>query len=168
MQAWADGRLLPAGEPLQPGPENLAVIFQGVIFQIRSQLPVFFTKTKSRTPAGYSAVCISEHSFDRLAAFDMLRWISQRYGFALHPQDQRLPVEGYPPGSQEIEGPADQNGGSQRQQHLYRYADQPVLWPAVAQVIQLGISVRGKQRFAVEFSKVNPDNLDDIVEFQTH
>ena len=31
-----------------------------------------------------SAICLSERSFERLAAFDLLRWISQRYGFGTY------------------------------------------------------------------------------------
>ena len=69
-----------------PDKQNIAVIFQGVIFQLSRQVQVFLQKaekeeTKSWRP---SVVCISESSFERFAAFDMLRWISQKYGFGTY------------------------------------------------------------------------------------
>ena len=66
-----------------PDKKNLSLIFQGVIFQISRQLQVFLQKAEKEQTGSWrpSAVCISEHSFSRLAAFDLLRWLSQRYGF---------------------------------------------------------------------------------------
>ena len=66
-----------------PDKKNMALIFQGVIFQFSRQLQVFLQSAEKETTLSWrpSAVCISEHSFTRMGAFDLLRWISQRYGF---------------------------------------------------------------------------------------
>ena len=59
---------------------NVAVIFQGVIFQFSRQLQVFLQKAEKEQITNWrpSVVCISENSFNRIAAFDMMRWISQK------------------------------------------------------------------------------------------
>ena len=151
-----------------PEKKNLAVIFQGVIFQISRQLQVFLQKTEKEQNASWrpSAVCISEHSFDRLAAFDMLRWISQRYGFGTYIHK----ISGYLSKATHLEA-------KKSKERLIKMAEasdsniyidtliSPSYTSAVAQVIQLpGISGTENNVLLTEFSKVNPDNLDDIVD----
>src|SRR5690606_13714612 len=65
---------------------NLAIIFQGVIFQVSRRLQVFLQKAEKEKVVSWrpSVVCISENSFERFAAFDLLRWISQKYGFGTY------------------------------------------------------------------------------------
>ncbi|MCB0550607.1 MAG: amino acid permease [Phaeodactylibacter sp.] len=151
-----------------PEKKNLAVIFQGVIFQISRQLQVFLQKTEKEQTASWrpSAVCISEHSFDRLAAFDMLRWISQRYGFGTYIHK----ISGYL-------SKATHREAKKAKERLIKMAEasdsniyidtliSPSYTSAVAQVIQLpGISGTENNVLLTEFSKMNPDNLDDIVD----
>lgn len=151
-----------------PDKKNLAVIFQGVIFQISRQLQVFLQKTEKEQAASWrpSAVCISEHSFDRLAAFDMLRWISQRYGFGTYIHK----ISGYL-------SKATHKQAKKAKERLIRMAEasdsniyidtlvSPSYTSAVAQVIQLpGISGTENNMLLTEFSKMAPHNLDDIVD----
>ncbi|MCO6489227.1 MAG: amino acid permease [Phaeodactylibacter sp.] len=151
-----------------PEKKNLAVIFQGVIFQISRQLQVFLQKTEKEQTASWrpSTVCISEHSFDRLAAFDMLRWISQRYGFGTYIHK----ITGYLSKSTHLEARKCKN-------RLIKMAEasdsniyidtlvSPSYTSAVAQVIQLpGISGTENNVLLTEFSKMKPTNLEDIVD----
>ncbi|MCB0560896.1 MAG: amino acid permease [Lewinellaceae bacterium] len=151
-----------------PEKKNLAVIFQGVIFQVSRQLQVFLQKTEKEQTASWrpSAVCISEQSFERLAAMDMLRWISQRYGFGTYIHK----ISGYL-------SKATHQEAKKAKERLIKMAEasdsniyidtliSPSYTSAVAQVIQLpGISGTENNVLLTEFSKSNPDNLEDIVD----
>ncbi len=68
------------------GQEGMVRIFQGVIFQISRRLRVMLQKSggEEEQEDEYwvpSIVCISQHSFERQAPFDMVRFISHKYGF---------------------------------------------------------------------------------------
>ena len=71
---------------------GMAQIFRGVIFQISRTLRVVLQKAaEDEQMEGVesdhwapSLICISKHSFNRLAAFDMVRFISQRFGFGTY------------------------------------------------------------------------------------
>ena len=151
-----------------PDKKNLAVIFQGVIFQISRQLQVFLQKTEKEQTASWrpSVICISEHSFDRLAAFDFLRWVSQKYGFGTYIHK----IDGYLSKSTKEEA----NKAQKRLIHMAEssgsniYIDtliSPSYTSAIAQVIQLpGISGTDNNLLMLEFSKHNPENLKDIVD----
>jgi len=151
-----------------PERKNLAVIFQGVIFQISRQLQVFLQKTEKEQSASWrpSVVCISPHSFDRLSAFDMLRWLSQRYGFGTYIHK----INGYLSRSTHLQA-------REAKERLIKMAEasqsniyidtliSPSYTSAVAQVIQLpGISGTENNLLLVEFSKQQPENLEDIVD----
>ena len=151
-----------------PEKKNLAIIFQGVIFQISRQLQVFLQKVEKEQVASWrpSAVCISENSFDRFGAFDLLRWISQKYGFGTYIHK----ITGYLSKSTHKEA----KGAKER---LIRMAESsgsnvyvdtlisPSYTSAIAQVIQLpGISGTDNNLLLLEYSKQNPENLQNIVD----
>jgi amino acid transporter len=151
-----------------PEKKNIAVIFQGVIFQLSRQLQVFLQKADKEQTASWrpSAICISEYSFDRLAAFDLLRWIAQRYGFGTYIHK----ISGYLSKTTHLEA-------QKAQDRLIRMAEasrsnvyidtliSPSYTSAIAQVIQLpGISGTENNLLLLEFSKHKPENLPDIVD----
>lgn len=151
-----------------PDKKNLALIFQGVIFQLSRQLQVFLQKAEKEQTRSWrpSAVCISEASFERLAAFDLLRWLSQRYGFGTYIHK----INGYLSKNTHLEAKA-------AQERLIKLAEasdsntyidtlvSPSYTSAIAQVIQLpGMSGTENNLLMLEFSKHNPTNLDDIVD----
>ena len=151
-----------------PEKKNLAIIFQGAIFQLSRQLQVFLQKADKEKVASWrpSVVCISESSFDRLAAFDLLRWISQKYGFGTYIHK----IEGYLSKSTNAEA-------RQAKSRLIKMAEtsrsnvyidtliSPSYTSAIAQVIQLpGISGTDNNLLMFEYSKHNPENLSDIVD----
>jgi hypothetical protein len=62
----------------------MANIFQGVIQQFSRQIQVFLQKSeKESTTQNWrpSVLCLSKDSFERFSAFEMMKWISYRYGF---------------------------------------------------------------------------------------
>lgn len=151
-----------------PDKQNLAVIFQGVIFQLSRQLQVFLQKAEKEESSSWrpSVVCISQHSFDRLAAFDLLRWVSQKYGFGTYIHK----IGGYL--SKATKKEADK--ALKRLILMAESSDSniyidtlisPSYTSAIAQVIQLpGISGTDNNLLLLEFSKPEPDNLADIVD----
>ncbi|MEL7123176.1 MAG: amino acid permease [Bacteroidota bacterium] len=151
-----------------PDKKNMAAIFQGVIFQFSRQLQVFLQKAEKEQTGSWrpSAVCISENSFDRLGVFDLLRWISQRYGFGTYIHK----INGYLSKNthQQAKICKDRLIKMAESSHSNIYIDtliSPSYTSAIAQVIQLpGISGTENNLLLLEFSKHNPANLNDIVD----
>ncbi|MCB0612016.1 MAG: amino acid permease [Lewinellaceae bacterium] len=148
--------------------KSIAVIFQGVIFQFSRQLQVFLQKAEKEQVASWrpSAVALSEDSFQRLGAFDLLRWISQKYGFGTYIHQ----IDGYL--SRKTNEEAQHS-----KQRLIRMAEasdsniyvdtlvSPSFTSSVAQVIQLpGVAGTENNLLIFEFSKNNPDRLADIID----
>ncbi|MDX1667162.1 MAG: amino acid permease, partial [Saprospiraceae bacterium] len=151
-----------------PEKKNLAVIFQGVIFQLSRQFQVFMQKVEKEKTASWrpSVICISEDSFDRLAAFDLLRWVSQRYGFGtyIHKIDGYLSKSTHRQASEAKERLIKMAEASKSNVYIDTLIS-PSYTSAIAQVIQLpGISGSENNFLFLEFSKHNPDNLADIVD----
>ena len=151
-----------------PDKGNLAVIFQGAIFQLSRQLQVFLQKAEKEKTASWrpSVVCISENSFDRFAAFDLLRWISQKYGFGTYIHK----ITGYL-------SKATNKEAKTAKSRLIKMAEtsnskvyidtliSPSYTSAIAQVIQLpGISGTENNLLLFEYSKHKPDNIGNIVD----
>jgi len=151
-----------------PEKKNLAAIFQGVMFQFSHQLQVFLQKAEKEQIVSWrpSTVCISEHSFNRLSAFHLLRWISQRYGFGTYIHK----INGYLSRSTHKESKVAKD-------RLIRMAEDsksnvyidtlisPSYTSAIAQVIQLpGISGSENNLLLLDYSKQDPNNLEDIID----
>lgn len=67
--------------------KGMANIFQGVIHQFNRNLQVFLQKSEKEISDDYwrpGVICLNKDSFERLAAFDMIKWISNRYGFGTY------------------------------------------------------------------------------------
>ena len=69
-----------------PNKQGMVKIFQGVIYQLSRQLQVFLQKADKEDVNTWrpSLICISDDSFKRTAAFELMRWISHRYGFGTY------------------------------------------------------------------------------------
>lgn len=146
--------------------KGLAGIFQGVVFQFSRQLQVFLQKAdKSETNWRPSVVCVSSSSFERFHSFDLLRWISYRYGFGTYIHR----IDGYFSRSTFAEAKQCQNRLIAMAEDSNLYIDtiiSPSYTSAIAQVIQLpGISGKDNNMILFEFSKHNPENgLDAIID----
>ncbi|MEM9820185.1 MAG: amino acid permease [Bacteroidota bacterium] len=151
-----------------PDKGNLAVIFQGAIFQLSRQLQVFLQKAEKEKTASWrpSVVCISENSFDRFAAFDLLRWISQKYGFGTYIHK----ITGYLSKATNRQAKIAKNRLIKMAEasNSKVYIDtliSPSYTSAIAQVIQLpGISGTENNLLLFEYSKHKPHNLENIVD----
>lgn len=67
--------------------KGMANIFQGVIHQFSRKLQVFLQKAeKDKTEEDWrpAVLCLSKDSFDRYSALEMMKWISDRYGFGTY------------------------------------------------------------------------------------
>lgn len=146
---------------------GLSNIVQGAIFQISRKLQVFLQKSRKQEVHGWrpSVVCISRASFERHAAFDLLRWIAHRYGFGtfIHYIEGHLSrVTGDAAGValDRLVQLADYSGSNV-------YVDtivSPSYRTAICQLIQLpGVSGQENNTVLFEFSKADPAELDDIV-----
>jgi amino acid transporter len=147
---------------------NVALIFQGVIFQISRKLQVFLQKAEKEQTSSWrpAVVCVSEDSFNRLSAFNLLRWISHKYGFGTYIHK----ITGYLSKS-------TNNEAKQCKERLIKMAEKsnsnvyvdtlisPSYTSAIAQIIQLpGMSGTDNNLLMFEYAKRHPDNLDDIVD----
>jgi amino acid transporter len=146
---------------------NVAVIFQGVIFQISRQLQVFLQKADKEQTSNWrpSAVCITDN-FDRIAAFDLLRWISQKYGFGtyIHTINDYLSKENNKV-ALEIKERLIKRAETTKSNIFVDTLITPSYTSAIAQVIQLpGISGKENNLLMLEFSKNKGDNLEKIIE----
>ncbi len=147
---------------------GLSNIIQGAIFQLSRQLKVFLQKSQKQEEDSWrpSVVCISSATFQRLAAFDVLRWISHRYGFGAYVHY----IKGYL-------SRATQEDSQLCLQRLVKmagvsesnvYVDtmvSPSYTSAISQVVQLpGISGKENNMVLFEFSRSDPQELADIVD----
>jgi len=148
--------------------KSMAVIFQGVIFQFSRQLQVFLQKADKEKAKSWrpSAIAFSGHTFERLGAFDLLRWISQKYGFGTYIHQ----ITGYlsRETSQEAKVCKERLIQMTELSDSKIYVDtmvSPSYTSSIAQVIQLpGIAGTENNLLLFEFSKSNSTSLTDIVD----
>ncbi len=151
-----------------PEKNNLALIFQGAIFQLSRQLQVFLQKSEKEQTVSWrpSVICISENSFERFAAFDLLRWISQKYGFGTYLHK----ITGYL-------SRATNQEAREAKARLIKMAEtsnskiyidtlvSPSYTSAIAQAIQLpGISGTDNNLLLFEYSKYKPSYLENMID----
>ena len=147
---------------------NVALIFQGVIFQVSRKLQVFLQKAEKEQTSSWrpAVVCVSEDSFNRISAFNLLRWISHKYGFGTY--------------IHKITGYLSKNTNKEAKrckERLIKMAEKsnsnvyvdtlisPSYTSAIAQIIQLpGMSGTDNNLLMFEYAKTHPDNLDDIID----
>ena len=149
--------------------EGLAGIFQGVIFQLSRVLQVFLQKAE-KSPDNEkwrpSVVCISKDSFKRVAAFELLGWISHRYGFGtfIHLIDGYLSKETHQESKESLGRLIKMAEASKNNVYLDTLIS-PSYTSAIAQVIQLpGISGKENNTILFEYAKDQPGMLKAIVE----
>jgi len=150
------------------GNGGIANIFQGVIFQMNRSLRVYLQKAEKQEEEVTwrpSVICVSRNSFDRFTAFDLLRWMSFKYGFGTYIHQ----IDGYYSKSTYQES----KELSERLLNLTEkdsnvYIDtiiSPSYTSAIAQSIQLpGISGKDNNMILFEFLKRDPKNLVDILD----
>lgn len=148
--------------------EGMALIFQGAIFQLSRQLQVFLQKQNTEKPDEYwrpSVVCVSRHSFKRLGAFDLMRWISFRYGFGtyVHYIEDYLTESSQQEAHQAKKRLLSMTSTTRSRVYIDTLIS-PSYTSALAQIIQLpGVSGQENNTLMFEFSKKEPDYLKDVL-----
>ncbi|HDR67535.1 MAG TPA: amino acid permease [Bacteroidaceae bacterium] len=151
------------------GRKGLSSIFTNALFQLNRSLQVYLQQTwKSRGDREWrpSAICISRDSFKRDRAFQLLNWISYKYGFGTYIHL----IEGYyskATNSQsaiELEKLIKHYKGQASQVYVDTLIS-PSYTSAIAQSIQLpGISGMENNMVVLEYDRHEPSNLNAIVE----
>jgi len=148
---------------------GLQAILANALFQVNRNIQVFLQKAASRKPEKEwrpSAICITRDSFERTAAFDLLNWISYKYGFGTY---LHL-IEGYYSKSTHQESGIILKDLLRKfdkvENHVYvDTLISPSYTSAIAQAIQIpGIAGMENNMVIFEFDKEAPDNLEDIVD----
>ncbi len=147
--------------------QGLSSILQGAIFQISRRLHIFLQKVGHSEQENWrpSMICVSTDTFNRLAAFQFLRWISHHYGFGTYIHH----VEGYLSKEKHLQAEQDlqrilRSVSKLKSKVFFDTLVSPSLTSAIAQIIQLP-SVTGKENNTVllEFSKNNPEALTPLI-----
>ncbi len=149
--------------------QGLQSIFKGAIFQLNRKLQVYLQRSKKiRRGETWrpSAICVSRDSFLREEAFDLLSWISHKYGFGTYIHL----IEGYYSNATQLEAEKilKKLVAKSDRKNSSVYIDtliSPSYTSAIAQTVQLpGISGMENNMIIFEFDKANPENLDQIID----
>ena len=149
--------------------KGLANIFFNALYQLSRNLQVYMQKRQTRYRSSEwrpSALCISTESFKRDTAFQVLNWISYKYGFGTYIHK----IHGYY--SSETNKKARENLETLRERFDSAtnqvYIDtliSPSYTSAIAQSIQIpGISGMENNLVLLEFFKDEPEGLDQIID----
>lgn len=148
---------------------GLANLFLGAIFQLSRNLQIILQKTKKGESDDHwrpSVICISKKSLERLDAFNLLRWIAQRYGFGtyIHLIKGFLNKDSY----QESRQIVDKLIAMAEMSESNVYIDtiiSPSNTTAVAQILQLpGISGKENNTILFEYDEGEDEYLDVIID----
>lgn len=149
--------------------QGLEAIFANALFQVNRNLQVYLQKKKGWKLSNEwrpSVICISEDSFERKTAFNLLSWISHRYGFGTY---LHL-IKGYY--SKETAEKAEYElrrliriYGKRRSHTYIDTIISPSYTSAIAQSIQVpGISGMENNMVLFEFDKEEPKGLPVILD----
>ncbi|MBI9071072.1 MAG: hypothetical protein JEY94_05715 [Melioribacteraceae bacterium] len=146
---------------------GLESIFQNAIFQLIRNVHVYIQQSrKSRGTWRPSAVCISEDSFEREKAFELLNWISYKHGFGTYIHF----TKGYYSTTTNLESRKILNDLIKRTQtHKGNMYIDTIISPsytsAIAQVLQLPSSSGMENNMIIfEYEKHSEDKLTPIIE----
>ncbi len=145
---------------------GLNKLFRGVIFQLSRQLQILLQRADSESDKSWRpfGVCISHDTFKRRSAFDIMRWISYKYGFGtyIHFIKGLLNEKTTEESKKVLDRLIQLSAGSKNRVYLDTIIS-PSYTSAIAQVVQLsGISGKGNNLILFEFSRTDPGNLKEI------
>ncbi len=148
--------------------KGLVKLFRGVVFQLSRQLQVFAQRAnKADREMSWRpfAVCISADTFKRQSAFDILRWISYKYGFGtyIHFIKGFLNETTNRESKQILEKLLNLAEGSKNRVYLDTIIS-PSYTSAIAQIIQL-TNISGKENNMVvfEFSRTETNSINEVL-----
>lgn len=144
-------------------------LFKGVLFQAGRQLQVFAQRADEEDEQSSwrpFLVCISENTFKRKSAFDIVNWVSAKYGFGTYIHY----IKGYlnrenGDKSKEILQKLIEDTKSIRSKVYIDTMISPSYTSAIAQVIQLkSISGRSNNTILFEYTEQEPEALHTVIE----
>jgi hypothetical protein len=148
--------------------KGLVKLFRGVVFQLSRQLQILAQRADREDLNVHwrpFTICVSQDTFMRRSAFDMLRWISLKYGFGTYIHY----IKGFLTEKTNLESRDVLNklinlaAGSKNRVYLDTIIS-PSYTSAIAQVIQLsGISGKGNNMILFEFSQGKPEMLQEAL-----
>jgi hypothetical protein len=148
--------------------KGLAKLFRGVVFQLSRQLQIFAQRAnKADREVSWRpfAICISADTFKRQSAFDILRWISYKYGFGtyIHFIKGFLNETTNLESKQVLDRLLNLATGSKNRVYLDTIIS-PSYTSAIAQVIQLtNISGKINNMVVFEFSRTETDSINEVL-----
>ncbi len=149
--------------------QGLAGIFINSLFQLNRNLQVFLQKKGQKQKEQEwrpSAICISSDSLERPRAFEMLNWISYKYGFGTYIHR----ISGYYSRSTNQQALKELEEIRKKHEDLHHqvYIDSlisPSYTSAIAQAIQVpGVSGMENNLVLFEFDKGKPASSADIID----
>ncbi len=153
----------------RPEKRGLEKLFKGVIFQLSRQIQIFVQQANKEEQV-YNwrpfAVCVSPDSFERQSAFDLLGWISHKYGFGtyIHYVEGLLNYKTQHQSKKTLDRLIARAKGSNTRVYIDTIIS-PSYTSAIAQVIQLsGISGKGSNLILFEFPSDKPQALRNALE----
>ena len=148
--------------------KGLANLFRGVVFQASRQLQILAQRADREDLDEHwrpFTICVSQDTFMRRSAFDMLRWISLKYGFGtyIHYIKGFLTEKTNKESREILRKLIHLAAGSKNRVYLDTIIS-PSYTSAIAQVIQLsGISGKGNNMILFEFSQSDPEALEEAL-----
>ncbi len=149
--------------------KGLTSIFANVIFQINRKLQIYLQKSSSNKNFSEwrpSVICITESSFERNNAYQLLNWISYKYGFGtyLHRIEGYYSKSTYTQANLELKKLITDVSEESNNVYIDTIIS-PSYTSAIAQAIQIpGISGMENNMILFEFDKENPEGLLDIID----
>ncbi len=148
--------------------KGLVNLFKGVIFQLNRKLQVYMQKNQNSSESEEwrpAAVCISANSFEREKVFDLMNWISFRYGFGtyFHFIEDYFSRQSFLKSREIMRQLID----IQKEEESTLYIDtmiSPSYTSAIAQIIQApSISGMENNMVVFEYDQTQPEELDRIL-----
>jgi len=149
--------------------DGLESLFANTLFQINRNIQVYLQRSESKKKVKEwrpSAICISKDSFVSTKAFQLLNWLSYRYGFGtyLHRIDGYYSRATSRQATEELSKLIELYNTTRNHVFVDTIIS-PSYTSALAQAIQLpGISGMENNMVIFEYNKENPENLKEIVE----
>ncbi|HKZ53007.1 MAG TPA: amino acid permease [Candidatus Acidoferrales bacterium] len=152
------------------GERDLSAIFQGVMFQLTRRLRIAIQQSGAGSGRirdwRPSFLSITRHSLDRVAHFELLRWICHRHGFGqfIHYEQGKYSAESEK-SVDEIESKLIRRTEMTHAGIFVATVIAPSFKTALAQVVQLpGISGLPNNSVLLEFSRTYPEEIEEVVE----
>lgn len=152
-----------------PKHRGIANLFRGVFFQLNRSLQVFLQRADKEdfeTHWRPFAICVTDDTFKRQSALDMLRWVGFKYGFGtyIHYIKGLLNEQTTLEAKDSLVRLLEIAKGTKNRVYLDTIIS-PSYTSAIAQVIQLsGVSGKGNNMILFEFSESEPNKLEQALQ----